>query len=459
MLLFTTLSALALVGGPAAGPLRLGAFAHHLAGSAEGPQSPHIELNVSDDIYHQGDGVHVSFRSDRDAYVTIFRVDTDGRVRLLFPQDPWEDNFARGDRRYDVDSRRSGRAFVVDDYPGEGYVFAVASADPFDYGAFVRGDHWDYRAIGNGGRIAGDPYEALGDLIDHIVPANYLAYSYDIAPYYVEEHYDYPRFLCYDCHGYNAYPYWNPYRATCVRFRVVIYDDPFYYPARGFVGTRVVYTRPVRPVPRYVFKDRVASEPYVAHLRQRPVDDGGRRVIDRGATARDFGGRPVPIRLPGVPAPTVPTPRRVDPIDQRRVPTPDRATGRDRTALPQPEAPARDERRVPDLPAAPPATPKLERRESAHIEDGRRPLEPESGRIEAPRRMPSDIPQRAEPARQPESRRVEGQVGPMRTPTRSEPARAEPSRQPTRSEPSKASAPPARSGGSSSSSAPPRRRG
>src|SRR5690242_9863821 len=99
MTIFTTITALALV-GPGSGPLHLGAFAHRPA-HLDGPQAPHIELNVSDDIYHQGDAVHISFKSDADAYVTIFRVDTDGRVRLLFPQDPWEDNFARGDRRYE----------------------------------------------------------------------------------------------------------------------------------------------------------------------------------------------------------------------------------------------------------------------------------------------------------------------------------------------------------------------
>src|SRR5439155_1535274 len=81
--------------------------------------------------YTRGERVRLYFKIDQDAYVTIFRVDTDGRVRVLFPRDPWEDNFARGGRELEVDGRALGSdAFTIDDYPGVGYLFAVASAEP-----------------------------------------------------------------------------------------------------------------------------------------------------------------------------------------------------------------------------------------------------------------------------------------------------------------------------------------
>src|SRR6266700_4112410 len=80
----------------------------------------------------RGERVRLYFRLDQDAYVTIFRVDTDGRIRVLFPRDPWEDNFARGGRDLEVDGNELAReGFTIDDYPGVGYVFAVTSADPF----------------------------------------------------------------------------------------------------------------------------------------------------------------------------------------------------------------------------------------------------------------------------------------------------------------------------------------
>src|SRR5919108_986775 len=157
-------------------------------------------------VYTRGERVRLFFKLDRDAFVTIFRVDTDGRVRVLFPREPWEDNFARGDREFEVDGRAlHGDAFMIDDYPGVGYLFAVASADPFVYDGIESGDHWDYRVIADG-RVRGDPYVAMTDLAQRIVPDGYSDWDYDIVPYYVQQHYDYPRFLCYDCHTYVSYP-------------------------------------------------------------------------------------------------------------------------------------------------------------------------------------------------------------------------------------------------------------
>src|SRR5881628_2491755 len=61
---------------------------------------PRIEVwtNRGDDPYASGQAARVSFRTEQDAYVTLFRVDTDGRVRVLYPREPWDDNFARVER-------------------------------------------------------------------------------------------------------------------------------------------------------------------------------------------------------------------------------------------------------------------------------------------------------------------------------------------------------------------------
>lgn len=184
---------------------------------------PRVEVwtNRGDDVFTRGDRARVYFRTDRDAFVTVFRVDTDGRVRVLFPRDPWEDTFVRGEREFEIEGTASGRAFHVDDYPGVGYVFAIAAVDPFDYAAIVSGDHWDYRLIADG-RVRGDPYVALTDLAERIVAEGYEEWDYDIAEYYVERHYDYPRFACYDCHAYASWTYWDPYAFYCSRFRIVI---------------------------------------------------------------------------------------------------------------------------------------------------------------------------------------------------------------------------------------------
>jgi len=263
-----------------------------------GDSRSHIEVwtNRGDDPYASGQAARVYFRADQDAYVTVLRVDTDGRVRVLFPREPGEDNFARGGRDYEVLNGSNGAAFYVDDYPGEGYVFAVTAADPFVYDAVESGDHWDYRVIADG-RIRGDPYLALTDLARRIVPDGYNDWDYDLVPYYVQQRYNYPRFLCYDCHSYVGYPFWVPYDYTCTRFRIVVFDDPYYYPYRYYGGTRVVFTRPLRPEPRFIFKDRKGSEAFVTRVRERPANEDRRR--DVGVRGRDLGGVGI-IPPPGV---------------------------------------------------------------------------------------------------------------------------------------------------------------
>jgi hypothetical protein len=257
---------------------------------------PRVEVwtNRGDEPFRTGQQARVFLRADRDAYVTLFRVDTDGRVRVLFPHDPWEDNFVRGGRDFEVSAIRGGDAFNVDDYPGVGYLFAVAAADPYQYDPITSGDHWDYRIIADG-RVRGDPYVALTDLAEQMLPTGYEDWDYDVVPYYVQQHYDYPRFLCYDCHRYASYPFWDPYAYSCVRFRIVVFDDPYYYPYRYYGGRRVVFTRPLRPEPRFIFKDRdgAGNDRFVTRERERPVNDNQRRGV-RGA---DLGGRgsvPVP---------------------------------------------------------------------------------------------------------------------------------------------------------------------
>ncbi|HEX4600908.1 MAG TPA: DUF4384 domain-containing protein [Gemmatimonadales bacterium] len=322
------LSVLTIAGGaPASAP-------HALASRAR----VQVWTNRAEDPYASGQSVQVYFRTDQDAYVTILRVDTDGRVRVLFPRDPWEDNFARGGHEYEVLDRFNRPAFVIDDYPGEGYIFAVSAPDPFVYAGIESGDHWDYRVIADG-RVRGDPYVALTDLAQRIVPEGYSDWDYDMVPYYVQQHYDYPRFLCYDCHAYASYPYWSAYDYTCTRFRMVEYDDPYYYPY-AYGGTQVVFTRPLRPEPRFIFKDRQQGDAFFTRVRARPAD----RAQDAGVRGRDLGGTGI-----------VPRPRGGHPGsgDQGGGDQP----GRDRSGQPshrdRPDQPGRDRSGQPSHPDRP----------------------------------------------------------------------------------------------------------
>lgn len=249
------------------------------------------------EVYQRGERVRVFFRTEQDAYVTILRVDTDGRVRVLFPRQPWEDNVVRGGYTYDVPNYGRRDAFVVDDDPGIGYVFGVASSEPFAYDPFVNQDHWDLQTVSDGGRIHGDPYQSLEELIQSVVPQGSAEYDTHLLPYYVERRYDYPRFACYDCHAYVGYSFWNPYEVWCPRFTLWITNDPYYhypsywYPGRYYGGNRTVYIAPGQRGSRYVFKARDdQSAPGVAYRDRSRESVADRRPAERGVRGADIGG-------------------------------------------------------------------------------------------------------------------------------------------------------------------------
>ncbi len=378
---------------------------------------PRVEVwtNRGDDPYHTGQRARVYLRADRDGFVTLFRVDTDGRVRVLYPRMPWEDNYVRGGEEFEIDGGDDG--FDIVDSPGVGYVFAVIAADPFEYDPITSGDHWDYRVIANG-RVRGDPYVALTDLAQRIVPDGYADWDYDIVPYYVERRYDYPRFLCYDCHSYASYRYWDPYAYSCVRFRIVVFDDPYYYPYRYYGSRRVVFTRPFRPEPRFIFKDRggVGDDRFVTRERQRPVNDNGRRGV-RGVDLGRRGTVPVPdARQRSRDTRPDDTPRR----DERRQPDQQQPERRpDRSVVPG------DERR---RQAEQPAPRRTEPREQSRALPQR-----DRQRAEAQRERPRVEPQRERPRAEPQRERP--RVEPQRERPRVEPQRERPRAEPQRDRP------------------------
>ncbi len=343
-----------------------------------------------EDPYARGDRVRVFVRTERAFHLTVIRLDTDGRVRILFPNEPWEDTWTRGGRTLEVLGRRDAHAFTVDDPPGVGYVFAIASSEPFDFREITRGDRWDYRAVADG-RVRGDPYVALTDLADRLA----YDYDYDITPYFVDERYDYPRFVCYDCHTYAGYRSWDPYRATCSSFRLVIYDDPYYYPYRHYDGRGVVIVRPRRPAARYVFKDADPAQDYVTRVRRRPAVE----ERDRDRSRREPGA-------PGA-APTPVEPRRRVPADERPAVPPERR--RDRPSAPVPDrGPPDDPRRRVEIPSpdrqAGEPEPRRREREAPAIKGREEPRRAPERQAE-PEKRPEPV-KRAEPRRkEPEERR------------------------------------------------------
>ena len=245
----------------------------------------------ADPVLQRGERARIYYSVSESAFVAIFHIDTNGTVRMVFPSSPQENHYARGGRDYRVLFPGSTYWYAEDD-PGVGYFFIVASPEPFDfrdfgYSNFAGG--WDLGLVGR--QVYGDPYLAMDDYVAALVPDwEYVGYGLDFTSYNVEQHYDYPRFLCYQCHSFQPYYSWNPYGYSCTNFRVVIYNDPYYYPATRYRGTRVVYVQPRRGIAQFGFKERAVGEPSTPQVvvRNTPVvsqpgveGNGNRRAVPR----------------------------------------------------------------------------------------------------------------------------------------------------------------------------------
>ena len=140
---------------------------------------------------------------------------------------------------------------------------------------------------------------------------------------------------------------WNPYGYWCTDFRVVIHDDPYYYPVYRYRGDRVVYTRPLAPrSPMFEFKARAVGEPATPLIRTRQGSGSGMRGRGPGPGVTR---RPAPA---GQLAPAARVPRLREPL------RPSASERSDAAPSPAGRAPAevsvRPGRRIPPVPAEPP---------------------------------------------------------------------------------------------------------
>jgi hypothetical protein len=116
------------------------------------------------------------------------------------------------------------------------------------------------------------------------------AYSYDVHEYHVEQRFEYPRFLCYECHSFVRFPAWNPYLQQCTRYRIVRYDSPAYHSVSGYSPTRVVFSRPRQIEPQFIFAERASEQPFITVEAERPERVHPGSAQTGGATASEVGG-------------------------------------------------------------------------------------------------------------------------------------------------------------------------
>jgi hypothetical protein len=145
----------------------------------------HVWFNSGGD-YTTGDRAKVYAKSADAGYLVVLRADVDGRVRVLFPLDPSDDQRIAGDKKYELKGRGGREAFVADDTTGSGTVLAAYSRTPFRFDQFEKNGHWHADALSGGGLkdVQADPESQLRDIVQRM-QAGGAHFDYDVATYTV----------------------------------------------------------------------------------------------------------------------------------------------------------------------------------------------------------------------------------------------------------------------------------
>jgi hypothetical protein len=152
-----------------------------------------VWTNHSDGEYYEGDNIVISYRTNRDAFVAIYSIDSRDRVSLLFPSEPDQDNFVRGGVTYRLPDGLDDFDLVVTGPEGVENIQIIASREKFTIPDWYPTSglicDWD------------DRYEYMDYLNDrYFVRYGGQRFAYDRAAIYIDE--------------------WEPY-----------YFRPVYYPA------------------------------------------------------------------------------------------------------------------------------------------------------------------------------------------------------------------------------------
>ena len=184
-----------------------------------GNTNPDISVWVDDtwDVYPSYDDVVISVRAARGCYATVYLVDTEGFVHVIYPFSPQDDGWIEAGVTY----RYVGRDVGLGALAGRGiaFVFAVGSPYGLDFAAYGDG-----LFVGRFGyRVLGDPFVAGRLLYVSLLPPScrWDLVGVGFARFYVGEWARYPRYLCLGHHGPAVQVRAGNYCRGCYR----VYDE------------------------------------------------------------------------------------------------------------------------------------------------------------------------------------------------------------------------------------------
>jgi len=183
-------------------------------------------------VLKPGERVKLTFQTNRDAYVVLYNIDSEGFVNLLYPWDG-KPRRVEGNKVYFLPEVGSGLQWVTDGSTGIEYIHAVAVTaraaireQELYFLAQNRNQPEDKRF-----RIDGDPFLSF-NMIDEEIVGNAREYppATDYTYFYINRAVEYPRYLCSKCHAPGKLT--DPYNMDCPEIVVerYTYDEDVTYP-------------------------------------------------------------------------------------------------------------------------------------------------------------------------------------------------------------------------------------
>jgi hypothetical protein len=166
-------------------------------------------------VLKPGERVKLTFQTNRDAYVVLYNIDSEGYVTLLYPEDG-RPSRVEGQKVYFLPDAGSGFNWVVDGKTGIEYIHAVATDDP----TAIREEELYFLARNRKQpedkrfKIDGDPFLSFNMIDEEIIGNAKDTYpATDYTYFYINRKVDYPRYLCSKCHAPGKLT--DPYNMDC----------------------------------------------------------------------------------------------------------------------------------------------------------------------------------------------------------------------------------------------------
>lgn len=89
-----------------------------------------VDIWTNKENYRVGEEIRFSFRSDQDCYLTLIDYEPTGKVKILFPNRYYQNNFIRAGKTYVIPGSEYGFKLTIEPPTGTERIKAIATTDP-----------------------------------------------------------------------------------------------------------------------------------------------------------------------------------------------------------------------------------------------------------------------------------------------------------------------------------------